>query len=156
MLLADVSVYLYAHRRESTRHDAYRAWLEECLGGPEPFGVSEQVLSSVVRIATHHRIYADPTTPDDALAFCDVVRSAPAAVPVRSGERHWPIFTQLCRAVGARGNVVPDAYLAALAIEQGATWVTLDSGFSRFPGLRMRRPFDGDEDRVCGWGHAQE
>ena len=92
MLLADVNVYLYAHRRESDRHIAYRAWLEERLAGPEPFGVSEQVLSSVVRIATHHRIYSDPTSPEQALAFCDVVRSSPAAVPVRPGERHWPIF----------------------------------------------------------------
>ncbi|MGI8752543.1 MAG: type II toxin-antitoxin system VapC family toxin [Acidimicrobiales bacterium] len=145
MLLADVNVYLYAHRRESPHHLDYRRWLEECLGGPQPFGVSEQVLSSVVRIATHHRVYSDPTSPADALAFCDVVRLSPAAVPIRAGERHWSIFAQLCRAAGARGNVVPDAYLAALAIEHGATWVTLDSGFHRFPGLRVRRPFDEDE-----------
>lgn len=142
MLLADVNVYLYAHRRESDRHDAYRAWLEARLRGPEPFGVSEQVLSAFVRIATHHRIYADPTSPEDALAFCDTVWASPAAMILRAGERHWAIFVALCRAVRARANVVPDAYLAALAIEHGATWVTLDSGFRRFPGLRVRRPLE--------------
>jgi toxin-antitoxin system PIN domain toxin len=74
------------------------------------------------------------------LAFCAAVLDAPSAVPVRPGVRHWPIFAGLCHDVGARGNLVPDAYLAALALEHGATWVTTDRGFARFPGLRWRTP----------------
>jgi toxin-antitoxin system PIN domain toxin len=140
MLLADVNVYVYAHRRESERHEEYRSWLEERLIGMEPFGVSELVLSAFMRIVTNHRIYKDPTHPDSALDFCMAVLGAPAAVAIRPGERHWPIFSGLCVVTGARGNAVPDAYMAALAIEHGATWATLDQGFARFPGLRMARP----------------
>jgi len=58
------------------------------------------------------------------------------------GPRHWEIFARLCRKIGARGNRVPDAFLAALAIESGSEWMTADRGFARFPGLRWRHPLD--------------
>lgn len=142
MLLADVNAYIYAHRPESPRTDEHRAWLEAALTGTEPFGVSELVLSSFLRVVTNHRVYKEPTPPATALAFCEAVLQAPSAVPVRPGARHWEIFAQLCAEIGARGNAVPDAYLAALALEHGATWVTTDRGFARFPGLRWRTPLD--------------
>ncbi|HET7476144.1 MAG TPA: type II toxin-antitoxin system VapC family toxin [Dermatophilaceae bacterium] len=142
MLLADVNAYLYAHRPESPRSAEHKSWLEGALCGREPFGVSELVLAGFVRIVTNHRVYREPTTPAVALAFCAAVRQAPSAVVVRPGVRHWSIFEELCLGLGARGNAVPDAYLAALAIEHGATWVTTDRGFARFPGLRWRTPLD--------------
>jgi uncharacterized protein len=140
VLLADVNVYLYARRRESPRHEDYRRWLEDRLSGPEPFGVSELVLSSFLRIVTNHRIYKEPTPPEAACAFCNTILSAPAAVALRPGAGHWQIFLELCTQARARANVVPDAYLAALAIEHGATWITVDQGFARFPGLRIATP----------------
>jgi toxin-antitoxin system PIN domain toxin len=140
MLLADVNVFLYAHRPESPHHEAHRQWLVDALTGGEPFGVSEAVLASFVRLVTNHRVYKDPTPPAEALGFCGDVLASQVAVRVRPGERHWELFAGLCRTVGARGNVVPDAFLAALAIEQGATWVTHDRGFARFPGLRWTTP----------------
>lgn len=140
MLLADVHIFVYARRRESERHDEYRQWLEDRLNGPAPFGVSELVLSSFLRIVTNHRIYREPTPPTGALDFCRTILDAPATVALRPGPRHWDIFEDLCRSTGARGNQVPDAYLAALAIDHGATWVTLDRGFARFPGLRFEPP----------------
>ena len=138
MLLADVNIFIYAHRPESPRAAEHRDWLEAALTGAESFGVSDTVLASFVRIVTHHRVFREPTPPDVALGFCRDVLAAPSAVPVLSGPRHWALFESLCQAVGARGNVVPDAYLAALAIEHDATWVTTDRGFARFPGLRWR------------------
>ncbi len=141
--MADVNVLLYAHRTESARHEEYREWLEARVVAAEPFGVSEHVLAAVVRITTNHRAFADPTPPATAVQFCEDLLSAPATVPIRPGPRHWPIFAGLCRTVGARANVVPDAYLAALAIEHGGTWLTADTGFGRFPGLRWRHPLDG-------------
>ena len=141
MLLADVNIYVYARRRESRDHESYRAWLEQQLSGAQPFGISELVLSSFIRIVTNHRIYREPTPTEAALEFCGVVLQSPAAVTLRPGARHWDIFSALCRDSGARANVVPDAYLAALAIEHGATWVTLDRGFRRFTGLRTESPF---------------
>jgi toxin-antitoxin system PIN domain toxin len=140
MLLADVNVFLYAHRPESPRHEEHRAWLSQALTGREPFGVSESVLASYLRIATHHRVYVEPTPLDVALDFCEAVITAPAAVRVRPGPDHWSLFSSLAREASARGNLVPGAYLAALAIEHSATWITTDRGFARFPGLRWRSP----------------
>lgn len=136
MLLADVNVLVEALRIDAAHHQRVKAWLDGAVGGPEPFGVSELVLSGVVRVATNHRIWNIPSTPDEAIDFCEQLLAAPAVTSVRPGADHFGIFTRLCREVGARANVVPDAFHAALAIEHGATWVTYDRGFARFPGLR--------------------
>jgi toxin-antitoxin system PIN domain toxin len=77
---------------------------------------------------------------DRALAFADALRAQPNAVVVAPGDRHWGIFRQLCIGAGAKGNLVADAYLAALAIESGSEWITTDRDFSRFAGLRWRHP----------------
>lgn len=140
MLIADVNVFIYAHRPESPRHADYRLWLEGALVGRERFGVSLSVLASFVRIVTHHRVYTEPTPPSVALDFCDAVLAAPASAVVRPGADHWGLFRAAVLEGGARGNTVPDAALAALALEHGATWVTSDRGFARFPGLRHVDP----------------
>ena len=121
-------------------HAAYREWLEAVVDGDEAFGVSDLVLSGFVRVVTHPRVFSPPEPVESALAFANVVREAPNAVPVAPGERHWGIFERLCREAGVRGNLVPDAYLAALAIESGCEWVTTDRDYARFPGLRWRHP----------------
>lgn len=136
MLLADVNVFVYAYRPDHQAHESTRTWLEAALAGAARFGVSELALSGFVRIVTNRRIYSDPAAPSAALDFCEHVLAAPATMPLRPGPAHFSIFTRLCREVGARANLVPDAYHAALAIEHGATWVTGDRGFARFPGLR--------------------
>jgi toxin-antitoxin system PIN domain toxin len=143
MRCVDVNILVYAHRPESDRHEQYRSWLDDGRRGPEPLGVSDVVLSGFVRIVTHPRIFREPTPLDGALAFADALRQGPAVLPISAGERHWAIFSQLCRQAGATGNRVPDAYIAALAIEHGATCVTADRGFARFPGLRWEHPLDG-------------
>ena len=144
MLCPDVNVLLYAFRRDSVDHDRYAQWLQLAMTGPEPVGVSELVLSGVVRLATNHRVYREPSGTAEVLDFCRAVRSAPAAVPLRPGGKHWEIFAGLCLTASATANHVPDAYHAALAIENGATWITNDRGYARFPHLRWRRPLDPD------------
>ena len=67
---------------------------------------------------------------------------SPSVVSISSGDRHWDLFVDTCRAIGARGDTVPDAYLAAVAMEQGATWISADRGFARFAGLRWQHPLD--------------
>ena len=76
----------------------------------------------------------------EALDFCAEVRNQPHCINVAPGERHWRIFTDLCLESGAKGNLVPDAYLAALAIESGSEWITTDRDYSRFHNLRWRHP----------------
>lgn len=140
MLIADVNVFVGAYRTVVPDHEGYRQWLEQRLVGPETFGVSELVLSAFLRLVTNHRIFAAPSPVADALDFCEAVRSAPSATIASPGDRHWEIFAGLCAATPARGNLVPDAYLAALAIENGATFATRDRGFSRFAGVRLTDP----------------
>ncbi|WP_343602320.1 type II toxin-antitoxin system VapC family toxin [Mycobacterium sp.] len=142
MLLLDVNVCVHAIRHDSADHQAYRTWVEGVLTGDEPVAMSDLVLSGVIRLITNHRIFRQPSSTAEALDACRALRSAPAAIPLRPGQRHWEIFDSLCTGVGAKANTVPDAYHAALAIENGATWVTTDRAFARFPGLRWRGPFD--------------
>jgi uncharacterized protein len=115
-------------------------WLEEVINGDAPFGLSTLVLSGVLRIVTHPRIFADPTPIETALEFIESLRGRPNCVEVAPGARHWKIFTDLCQTTGATGNRVPDAYLAALAIESGSEWITTDGGFARYAGLNWRHP----------------
>ena len=140
MILLDVNVLVNAFREASPEHAAYRAWLVATVEADEPFGLSELVLSGFVRVATHPRVFDPPAPVGEALAFVDALRSQPNAVLVAPGARHWAIFERLCVGAGARGNLVADAYLAALAIESGCEWITGDRDFSRFPGLRWRHP----------------
>ena len=119
-----------------------REWLDAVVAGTAAFAVSELALSGVVRIATHPRIFEDPTPTATALAFVARLLALPHSVPLRPGPRHFAIFSSLCDRTGARGNLVADAYHAALAIEHGCEWVTLDRDFARFPGLRWRNPLD--------------
>ncbi|MHB8460048.1 MAG: TA system VapC family ribonuclease toxin [Candidatus Limnocylindrales bacterium] len=141
MILIDVNILVCAYHEGAPDHHRFRAWLTSVVDGEEPYGLSEPVLSGFLRVATHARIFSPPSPIDRALTFASTLRSQPNSVIVSPGARHWDIFERLCIDVGARGNIVPDAYLAALAIESGSEFITTDRDFSRFPGLRWRHPF---------------
>jgi uncharacterized protein len=140
VILPDVNVLVYAHRQDSPDHLRYRDWLQATAEGDAGFGLADVVLSGFLRIVTHPRIFAHPTPVETAIQFADTLRALPTCVPIAPGPRHWSIFCRLCREAGAKGNLIPDAFLAALAIESASEWVTTDRGFSRFPGLRWRHP----------------
>jgi toxin-antitoxin system PIN domain toxin len=141
MILPDVNVLLYAFRSDSQNHAGYRQWLEAVVNGPAAYGMSPQVLGAVVRIATHPRIFARPSLLKDALAFSTTLLEQAHCQLIQPGSRHWRIFCDLCSQAQASGNLVQDAWLAALAIESGCEWVTTDRDYSRFEGLRWRTPF---------------
>jgi toxin-antitoxin system PIN domain toxin len=142
VLLPDVNVLVYAHREDARDHLRFREWLDGVVGGPEAFGLSDLILSGFLRVVTHPRVFVNPTPLDLAIRFAEALRAVPTCVRLEPGDRHWHIFTGLCREAGARGNLVPDAWLAALAIESGSEWITTDRDFARFPGLRWRHPLD--------------
>lgn len=142
MDLVDVNVLVYAHREDVPEHGPMREWLEGLLAGPRPYGMSDLVLSGFVRVATHPGVFDPPSTMDQALAFAGEVRDRTNRVRITPGPRHWSLFTELCRTAGVKGNLVPDACFAALAIESGSEWVTTDRDYARFPGLRWRHPLD--------------
>ncbi len=140
MILPDVNVLVYAFREEMPDFQKYRNWLLGVLAGDSAFGVSDLVLSSVLRVLTHPRVFDPPTPPESALEFVARIREARNAVSINPGARHWEIFVRFCVEANAKGNLVADAYLAAMAIESGCEWMTTDRDFSRFPGLRWGHP----------------
>ncbi len=140
MDLLDVNVLLYAAMPESPEHPKYKAWLDSQINGSAPFGLCDPVLSAFLRIATNARVFKTPLTIDEAIRFLEVIRLSPQFRLVLPGAGHWKIFIDLCRGINAAGNVVPDAYLAALAIEHGHEFVTNDQGFRRFVNLKWRTP----------------
>ncbi len=140
MRLCDVNVLVTAFREDAPHHREIRRWLDDLVNSPAAFGLSDLVLSGFLRIVTHPRIFQPPTPIDKALEFAEALRSQPNCIRLSPGERHWQLFTRLCREAKAKGNLVPDAFLAALAIESGSEWITSDRDFSRFNGLRWHSP----------------
>jgi hypothetical protein len=138
--LPDVNILLQAFRADLTEHAATRAWLTDLLASGEPFIASEQVLSGFLRIVTMPEALKEPTPMSEALAFTDRLRAHHNAVLAASRPGQWQIFVDLCRQPGVRGRLVPDAWLAAQAIDWGAELVSFDGDFARFPGLRWRHP----------------
>jgi toxin-antitoxin system PIN domain toxin len=140
VILCDVNVLVHAFHENAPDHEHYAQWLGETVTSEQAYGVSELVLSGFLRIVTNRRIMRTPAPIEDALSFTEALRSEPNAITLAPGPRHWTIFTNLCRQARATGNLIPDAYLAALAIEHGAEFVTTDRDFARFPDLRWRHP----------------
>lgn len=141
MILPDVNVLIYAFRSDSVDHLKYKDWVESVLNGPAAYGVAPQVLSGVVRICTHPRVFHRPSSRTDAFSFCATLLEQPNATVTVPGVRHWSIFKDLCVDAKATGNLVQDAWFAALAIESGCEWITTDRDYARFPGLSWREPF---------------
>ena len=140
MILPDVNILVHAFREDSPDHGTCRSWLERVVNGDSRFGMSPQVLSGVIRVVTHPKVFREPSNLSEALRFCEVVLTQPHCMVIQPGETHWEIFTRLCTEADARGNLVPDAWFAALAIEAGCEWITLDRDYTRFPGLKTRLP----------------
>ena len=140
MILPDVNVLIYAFRRDMTQHAVCRRWLADVVEGDARFGLSPSVLGAVVRITTNPRAYKMPSPIEEAFGFCDDLLGQPHCQIVEPGERHWDIFKRLCVETDTRGPRVSDAWFAALAIECGCEWITMDRDFARFPGLTWRVP----------------
>jgi predicted nucleic acid-binding protein len=113
--------------------------LDGVVNGDEAYGMSPQVLCSVIRLATHRRVYIAPSRLEDALAFARVLLEQPHCTIVTPDERHFTIFDDLCRTSSSSGNLVQDAWYAALAVEAGPNG-SRPTATSRFRGLPWRRP----------------
>ena len=142
MRCVDANVLVYAHRADLPEHEDYRALLERLANDDEPLGLPDIALSGYLRVITNRRIFTEPTTPSNAWESLKALIAAPATMRLRPGERHWALFRELAQDIDARGNDVPDAYLAAYAVENNATWLSADRGFARFRRLRWRHPLD--------------
>jgi toxin-antitoxin system PIN domain toxin len=140
VILPDVNVLIYAFRKDMKQHAVCRPWLADLVAGDARFGLAPMVLSAVVRITTNPRAFKTPSAIEEAFGFCEDLLGQPHCQVVEPGERHWGIFQRLCIETETRGPRVTDAWFAALAIEWGCEWVTLDRDYARFPGLKWQAP----------------
>jgi uncharacterized protein len=140
MILPDVNVLIHAFRSDSIDHNLCRGWLNRVLNGDSRYGISPQVLSAVMRVTTHPRVFVQPSGLAEVIGFCETLMAQRHCVLIQPGPQHWRIFSRLCKEADARGNLVPDAWYAALAVESGCEWITLDRDYARFAGLTWRLP----------------
>lgn len=142
-MIIDANILLYARDSSNPFHAAAESWLTDRLNGPVRVGLPWQSLVAFVRIATHPRAFARPLDPAAAWAQVDAWMNAPAAWVPTPGVTHGAVLGRLLVDHGARGNLVSDAHLAALAIEHGVAVCSADSDFVRFPEVRWVNPLRG-------------
>jgi hypothetical protein len=138
MLMPDVNVLVYAHRRDEAGHEAYADWLRGLVEGPGPFALSVLVAVGFLRVVTNPRIYQAPTPLPVALAAIEHLSGQPGCRLLAPSGTHLPEVVGLCRKTGAAGKLVADAQHAALAIAEGCTWVTRDANFAAFAAHGLR------------------
>lgn len=143
MIVPDVNVLVYAFKEVTAHHAAYRGWLLATVDGDEELGLLEPVLTGFVRIVTHPKVFARPAPTADALAFVEALRRARGSRELRATDASWSRLVGLAAQDRAlRGNLVPDAFLASVALTHGGEVATADRGFARFPGLRWFDPVE--------------
>lgn len=140
MILIDANLLVYAHVVGFERHARAREWLDEVLAGTAPVGLPWPSLLRFLRLVTNPRVFERPETMASAWGQVAEWLSAEVVWVPAPSERHAEVLGSLLVSAGTRGNLVPDAHLAALAIEHGLTLCSTDGDFARFPGLVWRNP----------------
>jgi len=138
----DVNVMLYASDRSSPQHEAARRFVQRCAAGPEVFCLAWPTVMAYLRIATHAGIFSEPLTPNEAMANVSSLIERPHVRTISEIDGFLDAYAHVTGATSVRGNLVPDAHLAAILFQHGvATLYTLDRDFLKFPTLDVRDPF---------------
>lgn len=140
MILLDANLLLYAYDDTSLRHEAARAWLEQTLSNEPDVRLGVVTVLAFVRIATDARVFEQPLDPADAIGIVAGMLARPNVSLASPGDRHWGLLAEVATTGQARGPMLMDAHLAALALEHGAALATTDRDFRRFPGVRLVDP----------------
>lgn len=141
MILVDANLLIYAHVRDMPQHRATHAWLDERLNAGPRVGFAWPSLLAFVRLISNPRIFDRPSPVAGAWQQVEAWLAAPGVWVPLPTVRHREILGRLLKSeTGMRSNLVPDAHLAALAIEHGLTLCSADGDFSRFPDLRWENP----------------
>jgi uncharacterized protein len=143
LIVVDANILLYAYDRSSPRHDTARMWLEAAVGGSEELRFGLVTLLAFLRISTNPAVFHRPLRPSQAIAIVTSWLSRQSVGIATPSDRHWRILDDLANKGQARGPMLMDAHIAALAIEHGASLATTDRDFARFPGLRLLDPTAG-------------
>jgi toxin-antitoxin system PIN domain toxin len=143
MNLVDANLLLYARVSTYPQHDAARDWLDERLNGTAPVGLPWPSLLAFVRLVSNPRVFEHPETVSSAWGQIEAWLDCPPVWIPQPTDRHREVLGSLLTGDVNRSNLVPDAHLAALAIEHGLILCSTDGDFARFPGLRWENPLSG-------------
>lgn len=143
MIALDTNVLVYSRRQETARHVEARALVKGLAEGREPWAIPWPCIYEFLRVVTHPRVFDPPTPLDAAIDDLESLFDSPSLQLLGESPSHRSHFLRVVLSGKASGNLVHDAHIAALAIEHGVRelWTT-DLDFSRFPGLRVRDPFE--------------
>jgi uncharacterized protein len=142
-LTLDANVLLYASDETSEHHVRARAFLDSVAAGDDLVYLFWPTVMAYLRIATHPAIFERPLPPADATANIDRLLGLPHVQTAGERERFWPSFRRAARAADARANLVPDAHVVALMIENGVRTIwTRDRDYRRFSEIESRDPFE--------------
>lgn len=137
MILPDIQILVYAHRKESPFHNKAAERILTLSQSLSPFALCSFVCSGFLRLVTNHRIFVEPTPLETALSFLENLLHLEHCRIIEPGSRHWSIFSKFLRETRATGNLVSDTYLAALSVEHGCELLTHDRDFMKFPELKV-------------------
>ena len=140
MILVDANLLVNAHVRSFQQHEKARTWLDSELNGNSPVGLPWHSLLAFLRIVTNPRVFEQPETMSDAWRQAEEWLDCDVAWIPEPTERHREVLGSLLCASGMQANLVPDAHLAALAIEHGLILCSTDGDFGRFRNLRWQNP----------------
>lgn len=140
MIVPDINLLLYAYDADSPFHAKGKSWWQECLSGKEQVGLAAPVVFGFVRVATNARAFHHPMGAGEAATHVRSWLQQPVVQILDSSHEHVGKVLKLLEGLGAAGNLVTDAQIAALAIEYDAVLHTSDADFMRFPGLRWFNP----------------
>jgi len=140
MILVDANLLVYAHVTPFPQHDKARAWLNDRLNGTAPVGIPWPSILTFVRLVTNPRIFERPENIEAAWKQAEEWLDCPPVWIPQPTQRHREILGPLLTTQTIRANLVPDAHLAALAIEHALILCSTDGDFGRFQDLRWENP----------------
>lgn len=140
MTLVDANLLVYAHVASLPQHERAREWLDDQLNGAAPVGLPWPSLLAFLRLVTNPRVFERPEPIASAWGQVLAWLGCETAWIPQAGDRHAELLSELLTLPGIQANLVPDAHLAALAMEHGLILCSTDGDFARFPLLRWMNP----------------
>jgi toxin-antitoxin system PIN domain toxin len=135
VLVLDVNVVVATHRADHAHHDAMSRWFDAMVSASETFSVPNVVWTSFLRLVTNRQAFPIPTPRDEAFGFVDALRTHPSHRSLEPGPMHLDLLRRLCDEADARGDLIPDGVIAAIALEHGCAVASLDRDFARFSSI---------------------
>ncbi len=140
MILVDANLLVYARVASLSQHERAKRWLDQRLNGTASVGLPWPSLLGFVRLVSNPRIFGKPESIASAWRKVEAWLDCPCVWSPTPTERHREVIGTLLTTATTRANLVPDAHLAALAIEHGLTLCSTDGDFARFPGVQWENP----------------